>query len=47
MREKRVRVSGIEITHPERIIYPKEKITKLDVVRYYEKISKNIIFLTG
>lgn len=43
MREKRVRVSGIEITHPERIIYPKEKITKLDVVRYYEKISKKIM----
>ncbi len=32
-------VLGVAISHPERVIYPKEKITKLDVVRYYEAIA--------
>lgn len=36
-------VCGIEITHPNRIIYSKDKITKLDVVKYYEKIYNKLI----
>lgn len=30
----------IEISHPEKIIFPKGKITKLDIVNYYKKVSK-------
>lgn len=32
-------ISGIEISSPTRIIFPKEKITKLDVAKYYASIS--------
>lgn len=31
-------VSGITITHPSKIIFPKEKITKLDIALYYHKV---------
>ena len=32
-------VLSISISHPERVIYPKEGITKLDVARYYEAVA--------
>ncbi len=32
-------VLGITITHPERVIYPKERFTKLEVARYYEAVA--------
>ncbi len=32
-------VRGITVTHPERVIYAAEKITKLDVARYYEAVA--------
>lgn len=31
---------GIEITNPSKIIYPKEKVTKLDVANYYAGVAK-------
>jgi bifunctional non-homologous end joining protein LigD len=33
-------VLGITISHPERVIYPAEKFTKLDVAEYYAAIAK-------
>ena len=30
---------GIEITNPQRIIYENQKITKLDVINYYERVA--------
>ena len=36
MKEK---ILGIEITNSSKIIYPNEKITKLDVVNYYSEVS--------
>jgi len=32
-------LSKIKITNPDKILYKKSKITKLDVIKYYEKIS--------
>ncbi|MBR6779222.1 MAG: non-homologous end-joining DNA ligase [Clostridia bacterium] len=32
-------VAGVEISSPEKILYPKDKITKLDVAKYYEKVA--------
>lgn len=32
-------VSGIEITHPERIVFPADGIPKLEVARYYERVA--------
>ena len=31
---------GIEITNPSKIIYPKEKVTKIDVVKYYSEVAE-------
>ena len=33
----------IKITHPERIVDPKSKATKLDLVRYYESIAPHML----
>lgn len=33
----------IEISHPQKVLFPKEKITKADLVRYYESISPVIL----
>lgn len=33
----------IKITNPEKIIYPKDKITKLDVVNYYLSIANEML----
>ena len=33
------RVGAVVVTHPERVIYSKPRITKLDVVRYYDEVG--------
>lgn len=33
-------ISGIPVTHPERVIYPEAGLTKLDLVRYYDTVSE-------
>jgi len=38
----------IDITSPEKIIYPDDKITKLDIAKYYKKVSNRMMpFLEG
>lgn len=36
-------MGGIEITHPQKIWWPEEKITKLDVVQYYAAATARIL----
>ena len=36
-------VEGIKISNPEKQIYNKPKITKIDVVKYYQKVSKRMM----
>ena len=36
-------VAGVRITHPERILYPEQGITKLALARYYEAIEPWIL----
>lgn len=36
-------VAGVTITHPDRVLYPDVKLTKLDVARYYERIGDWIL----
>jgi len=36
-------VAGVTISHPERVIYPDCGVTKLDLARYYEKVSDRIL----
>lgn len=40
---EKIQIETIEITHPDKIIYPKLKITKLDVVKYYQKIADKML----
>ncbi|QJE95671.1 DNA ligase D [Luteolibacter luteus] len=40
---KGVTVAGIEITHPERVVYSDDSITKLEVARYYERVGELIL----
>ena len=36
-------VAGIAITHPDRLLYPEAKITKLRVAQYYERIAPRML----
>jgi bifunctional non-homologous end joining protein LigD len=36
-------VGGIKLTHPDRVLYPKQGITKRDLAHYYEAIADRII----
>ena len=42
-RETSNEVAGVTLTHPERILYPEQGITKRDLARYYESISDWIL----
>jgi bifunctional non-homologous end joining protein LigD len=36
-------IAGIPISHPDRLIYPASKISKIDLARYFESISEWIL----
>jgi bifunctional non-homologous end joining protein LigD len=39
----RVTVESVDISHPDRILYPDPNLTKLDIARYYESIKEWIV----
>ena len=39
----RVDVAGVSVSHPERLLFPAAKATKLDLARYYESIEDWIL----
>ena len=43
-----VEIAGIRLTHPTRILYPQQGVTKQDLARYYESIAEWVLpHLTG
>jgi bifunctional non-homologous end joining protein LigD len=36
-------IAGVHITHPDRVLYPEEGLTKLDLAEYYEQIADWIL----
>jgi bifunctional non-homologous end joining protein LigD len=36
-------VAGVEITHPDRVVYPGLGITKLELARYYESVADRLL----
>jgi bifunctional non-homologous end joining protein LigD len=47
-REDEVEIAGIRLTHPTRVLYPEQGVTKLDLARYYETIADSILpHITG
>lgn len=33
-------VAGVRISHPERVVFPEARFTKLDLARFYERIAR-------
>jgi bifunctional non-homologous end joining protein LigD len=42
-RSARARRSDVEITHPEKVLFPKDGITKRQLVEYYERIAATML----
>lgn len=41
-------VAGVAISHPDRVIYPEQRLTKLAVAQYYERVSERMLpFIAG
>lgn len=38
-----MKIKGIEISHPDKLLYPKDHFTKADVADYYAKISPKLL----
>jgi len=36
-------VAGVRITHPERVVYPEQGVTKLDLAKYYDGIAERML----
>jgi bifunctional non-homologous end joining protein LigD len=35
--------AGVVISHPDRVVYPEQRLTKLDVARYYERAAGHLL----
>ena len=47
-RTRGTHVAGVTISHPDRLVYPRTRISKLDLARFYERIAPWILpHLTG
>jgi bifunctional non-homologous end joining protein LigD len=43
-----VEVAGVRITNPDRVLYPEQGLTKLELVRYYEHVADRMLpYLLG
>lgn len=38
-----MKISGIEISHPDKILFPESQITKLEMVEYYESVAEDML----
>jgi len=38
-----MKVVDITITHPDRVVYPADGITKMEVARYYERVAESML----
>src|SRR4029453_2946885 len=36
-------VAGVQISHPDRLIYPDLEISKIELARYYERIAEWVV----
>jgi len=36
-------IEGVEISNPDKIIYSKPKITKIEIIKYYQKVAKRML----
>ncbi len=38
-----MKIEEVEISNPDKIIFPEKKITKLDMVKYYDQVAENML----
>lgn|SRR5690606_25995610 len=38
-----MKIAGVEISNPEKIIFPEDSITKLQMVQYYEEVAEDML----
>ena len=38
-----MKIEDIELSNPDKIIFPEKKITKLDLVKYYDQVAENML----
>ena len=38
-----LRIAGVKLTHPQRMLYPDVGITKLDLARFYERVGERML----
>jgi bifunctional non-homologous end joining protein LigD len=41
--EQNAEVAGVRLTHPERVLYPEQGLTKLDLARYYQAVASRLL----
>ncbi|MBA2253180.1 MAG: DNA ligase D [Nitrospirales bacterium] len=47
-REEEVEIAGIRLTHPTRVLYPEQGVTKFDLAQYYQAIADSMLpHITG
>ena len=45
--DEAVTVAGVRISHPDRVVYPQQGVTKETLARYYEKAAKRMLAYAG
>ena len=43
LKQAAVSIAGVELTHPDKILWPADGITKLDLARYYEQVGPTML----
>lgn len=38
-----VRVAGVQLTHPDKVLYPETGITKRELAQYYERVAEQVL----
>ncbi len=41
--EREAVVAGVRLTHPERVLYPEQSITKLALAQYFERVAERLL----
>lgn len=48
LKKGEIAVAGVRLSHPDRVLFPEQGITKADIARYYESVADRIMpFLVG
>jgi bifunctional non-homologous end joining protein LigD len=43
VRDGSVEVAGVRVSNPSRVLYPEQGLTKIEIVRYYERVADRVL----